>query len=146
MVIVWPTASWSSLTGIPTVPMLTKRWCDEDRRRSASYHVISGDRCALGWRTGDKQGGPVEARQARGRTGDAPRPLLTPQGRVLTARAHGRTNMPKQPTQKVSTTTRRTKTKKDPAAPKRPLSAYMFFSQDWRERVKAENPDAGFGT
>ena len=21
----------------------------------------------------------------------------------------------------------------------------MFFSQDWRERVKAENPDAGFG-
>jgi len=29
--------------------------------------------------------------------------------------------------------------------PKRPLSAYMFFSQDWRERIKAENPDAGFG-
>ena len=22
----------------------------------------------------------------------------------------------------------------------------MFFSQDWRERVKAENPDASFGT
>lgn len=21
----------------------------------------------------------------------------------------------------------------------------MFFSQDWRERIKAENPDAGFG-
>ena len=34
---------------------------------------------------------------------------------------------------------------KDPNAPKRALSAYMFFSQDWRERVKAENPDAGFG-
>ncbi|KAG6374051.1 high mobility group box domain-containing protein [Boletus reticuloceps] len=29
--------------------------------------------------------------------------------------------------------------------PKRALSAYMFFSQDWRERIKAENPDAGFG-
>ena len=42
-------------------------------------------------------------------------------------------------------TTWRSKAKKDPAAPKRPLSAYMFFSQDWRERVKAENPDAGFG-
>jgi len=28
---------------------------------------------------------------------------------------------------------------------KRPLSAYMFFSQDWRERIKAENPEAGFG-
>ncbi|KAJ3993138.1 high mobility group box domain-containing protein, partial [Lentinula boryana] len=37
------------------------------------------------------------------------------------------------------------KTKKDPKAPKRALSAYMFFSQDWRERIKAENPDAGFG-
>ncbi|KAG6837769.1 hypothetical protein H0H93_001696 [Arthromyces matolae] len=35
--------------------------------------------------------------------------------------------------------------KKDPKAPKRALSAYMFFSQDWRERIKAENPDAGFG-
>ncbi|KAF9445033.1 hypothetical protein P691DRAFT_762868 [Macrolepiota fuliginosa MF-IS2] len=37
------------------------------------------------------------------------------------------------------------KSKKDPKAPKRALSAYMFFSQDWRERIKAENPDAGFG-
>ena len=35
--------------------------------------------------------------------------------------------------------------KKDKNAPKRALSAYMFFSQDWRERIKAENPDAGFG-
>ncbi|KAJ6482913.1 high mobility group box domain-containing protein, partial [Mycena vitilis] len=39
----------------------------------------------------------------------------------------------------------RGKAKKDPNAPKRALSAYMFFSQDWRERIKAENPDAGFG-
>lgn len=37
------------------------------------------------------------------------------------------------------------KGKKDRKGPKRPLSAYMFFSQDWRERIKAENPDAGFG-
>ncbi|THH16751.1 hypothetical protein EUX98_g9253 [Antrodiella citrinella] len=37
------------------------------------------------------------------------------------------------------------KAKKDKNAPKRALSAYMFFSQDWRERIKAENPDAGFG-
>ena len=35
--------------------------------------------------------------------------------------------------------------KKDPNAPKRALSAYMFFSQDWRERIKTENPGAGFG-
>jgi len=39
----------------------------------------------------------------------------------------------------------KSKSKKDPKAPKRALSAYMFFSQDWRERVKAENPDASFG-
>ncbi|CAK5271000.1 unnamed protein product [Mycena citricolor] len=35
--------------------------------------------------------------------------------------------------------------KKDPNAPKRAMSAYMFFSQDWRDRVKTENPDASFG-
>ncbi|KAF9074630.1 high mobility group box domain-containing protein [Rhodocollybia butyracea] len=37
------------------------------------------------------------------------------------------------------------KAKKDPKAPKRALSAYMFFSSDWRERIRAENPEAGFG-
>lgn len=40
---------------------------------------------------------------------------------------------------------RKSRSKKDPNAPKKGLSAYMFFSQDWRERVKAENPDASFG-
>ncbi|KAF8591685.1 hypothetical protein K439DRAFT_1656553 [Ramaria rubella] len=35
--------------------------------------------------------------------------------------------------------------KKGKDGPKRALSAYMFFSQDWRERIKSENPDAGFG-
>jgi hypothetical protein len=37
------------------------------------------------------------------------------------------------------------KGKKDPNAPKRGLSAYMFFSQDQRATIKAENPDASFG-
>ncbi|KAG9311070.1 high mobility group box domain-containing protein [Chiua virens] len=41
-------------------------------------------------------------------------------------------------------TAKGTKTKAK-GGPKRALSAYMFFSQDWRERIKAENPDAGFG-
>mgnify|MGYP000448074641 CR=1 FL=1 len=40
---------------------------------------------------------------------------------------------------------KKTKAKKDPNAPKKPLSAYMFFSQDARERVKTDNPEAGFG-
>jgi len=41
--------------------------------------------------------------------------------------------------------TKRVKKDKDPNAPKRPLSAYMYFSQDWRERIKIENPDVSFG-
>ncbi|PVV01307.1 hypothetical protein BB560_004277 [Smittium megazygosporum] len=35
--------------------------------------------------------------------------------------------------------------KKDQNAPKRGLSAYMFFSQEYREKVKLQNPDATFG-
>ncbi|KAJ1724191.1 Non-histone chromosomal protein 6 [Coemansia erecta] len=35
--------------------------------------------------------------------------------------------------------------KKDPNAPKRALSAYMFFSQAKRTTVKEKNPDASFG-
>jgi len=29
--------------------------------------------------------------------------------------------------------------------PSRPMTAYMFFCQDWRDRIKTENPNAGFG-
>ncbi|KAN0065364.1 Non-histone chromosomal protein 6 [Thecaphora frezii] len=60
---------------------------------------------------------------------------------------HASITMAKESKTKSSTSTgkRTTKAKKDPAAPKRPLSAYMFFSQDHREKVKSENPDAGFG-
>ncbi|KAJ2227778.1 Non-histone chromosomal protein 6 [Coemansia sp. RSA 1722] len=35
--------------------------------------------------------------------------------------------------------------KKDPNAPKRALSAYMFFSQANRKTVKDDNPEATFG-
>jgi len=49
------------------------------------------------------------------------------------------------PSKKTEKSSKSAKPKKDPKAPKRALSAYMFFSQDWRERIKAENPDAGFG-
>jgi hypothetical protein len=34
----------------------------------------------------------------------------------------------------------------NPGPPKRGLNAYMFFCQDWRDRVKAENPGAPFGS
>ncbi|OWB50751.1 hypothetical protein B5S28_g3569 [[Candida] boidinii] len=42
----------------------------------------------------------------------------------------------------------RTKThrkKKDPNAPKRSLSAYMFFANEQRDIVRAENPGIAFG-
>ncbi|KAL9609052.1 MAG: hypothetical protein Q9167_006150 [Letrouitia subvulpina] len=37
------------------------------------------------------------------------------------------------------------KKKKDPNAPKRGLSAYMFFANDNREAVREENPGISFG-
>ena len=51
--------------------------------------------------------------------------------------------MPKAATKEVKTRT--VKPKKDPLKPKRALSAYMFFVQDYRERIKEENPNASFG-
>ena len=36
-------------------------------------------------------------------------------------------------------------TKKDPNAPKRPLTAFMFYSSKRRPELKEENPDWGFG-
>jgi len=49
------------------------------------------------------------------------------------------------PTRKAAEKSDSGRKAKDPNAPKRALSAYMFFSQDWRERIKTENPDASFG-
>ncbi|KAF2135619.1 uncharacterized protein K452DRAFT_313839 [Aplosporella prunicola CBS 121167] len=37
------------------------------------------------------------------------------------------------------------KRKKDPNAPKRGLSAYMFFANEQRESVRTENPGIKFG-
>ncbi|EJD43675.1 hypothetical protein AURDEDRAFT_114701 [Auricularia subglabra TFB-10046 SS5] len=48
------------------------------------------------------------------------------------------------PKRKAAAAPRAAKGKKA-GAPKRALSAYMFFVQDWRDRIKEENPDASFG-
>ena len=40
---------------------------------------------------------------------------------------------------------RSTRRKKDPNAPKRALSAYMFFANENRDIVRSENPDVSFG-
>ncbi|KAG0271968.1 Non-histone chromosomal protein 6 [Linnemannia exigua] len=40
---------------------------------------------------------------------------------------------------------RKRKAKKDPLAPKNPMSAYLLFCEEWREKVKAQNPTASFG-
>ncbi|KAI9007294.1 Non-histone chromosomal protein 6 [Gaertneriomyces semiglobifer] len=55
--------------------------------------------------------------------------------------------MPKAAASKPSTKTRGkgTRAKKDPNAPKKPLSAFMLFSQAMRPKVKEENPDVTFG-
>lgn len=45
-----------------------------------------------------------------------------------------------------TTTTKKGKRRSEagPDAPKRALTAYMFYGQDNRDRVKQENPDASF--
>ncbi|ORX85896.1 high mobility group box, partial [Anaeromyces robustus] len=37
------------------------------------------------------------------------------------------------------------KRQKEEGAPKRPITSFMFFSQDKRAEVKRDNPDASFG-
>ncbi|PYH77273.1 hypothetical protein BO82DRAFT_185980 [Aspergillus uvarum CBS 121591] len=50
------------------------------------------------------------------------------------------------PKEKVTRKTKRVeRKKKDPNAPKRGLSAYMFFANDNREKVREENPGISFG-
>ncbi|KZF22501.1 hypothetical protein L228DRAFT_238451 [Xylona heveae TC161] len=49
---------------------------------------------------------------------------------------------------KEATKTRKTRDgrkKKDPNAPKRGLSAYMFFANEQRDNVRDENPGIAFG-
>jgi len=41
--------------------------------------------------------------------------------------------------------TKKSRKKKDKDAPKKALSAFMFFSNDVRDKVKAENPGIAFG-
>jgi len=53
--------------------------------------------------------------------------------------------MPKEKTTKRATKARTEKKKKDPNAPKRGLSAYMFFASEQRENVRDENPGITFG-
>lgn len=56
--------------------------------------------------------------------------------------------MPKQTTTKTKRATKGReggKKKKDPNAPKRGLSAYMFFANEKRDGVREENPGIAFG-
>ena len=53
--------------------------------------------------------------------------------------------MPKATTKRGGKVERR-RGKKDPNAPKRGLSAYMFFANEQRENVREENPGISFGT
>lgn len=53
--------------------------------------------------------------------------------------------MPKAPTTKRVSKPKAEKKKKDPNAPKRGLSAYMFFANEQRETVRLEIPGISFG-
>lgn len=48
-------------------------------------------------------------------------------------------------TKRAAPAEKKSRSKKDPNAPKRGLSAYMFFSQENRTQIKEDNPDATFG-
>jgi len=52
--------------------------------------------------------------------------------------------MPKAAAKKTGKVEKR-RGKKDPNAPKRGLSAYMFFANEQRENVRDENPGISFG-
>ncbi|KAG0638550.1 high mobility group box domain-containing protein [Tuber brumale] len=51
--------------------------------------------------------------------------------------------MPK--TERIRKPAKAAKKKKDPNAPKRGLSAYMFFANEQRENVRNDNPGIAFG-
>ncbi|EAS32643.1 non-histone chromosomal protein 6 [Coccidioides immitis RS] len=53
--------------------------------------------------------------------------------------------MPKEKSTRQTKGRRAEKKKKDPNAPKRGLSAYMFFANEQRENVREENPGISFG-
>ncbi|CAJ2513131.1 Uu.00g012500.m01.CDS01 [Anthostomella pinea] len=55
--------------------------------------------------------------------------------------------MPKESTKRGKTgkVEKSKRAKKDPNAPKRGLSAYMFFANEQRENVRDENPGISFG-
>ncbi|KAJ5332083.1 High mobility group superfamily [Penicillium brevicompactum] len=53
--------------------------------------------------------------------------------------------MPKEKSTRKAPEKRQQRRKKDPNAPKRGLSAYMFFANDNRDKVREENPGISFG-
>ncbi|KAM0446715.1 hypothetical protein ACHAPV_003814 [Trichoderma viride] len=53
--------------------------------------------------------------------------------------------MPKAASGKRGAKDTKKRAKKDPNAPKRGLSAYMFFANEQRENVREENPGISFG-
>ncbi|KAL1968320.1 hypothetical protein VTN77DRAFT_1849 [Rasamsonia byssochlamydoides] len=53
--------------------------------------------------------------------------------------------MPKEKTTRKTKARGVEKKKKDPNAPKRGLSAYMFFANEQREAVREQNPGISFG-
>jgi hypothetical protein len=53
--------------------------------------------------------------------------------------------MPKEKSSGRKRSVKNERKKKDPNAPKRGLSAYMFFANEQRDNVREENPGISFG-
>ncbi|KAE9575445.1 hypothetical protein CGMCC3_g8767 [Colletotrichum fructicola] len=76
------------------------------------------------------------------------RTLLTPNSTTPSQSLKNplRDNMPKAATKRgAAGKVEKKRGKKDPNAPKRGLSAYMFFANEQRENVREENPGISFG-
>lgn len=73
--------------------------------------------------------------------------LNKPYSALIPLPLHSEIDMPKATSETPAKRTRRsaaegaTKKKKDPNAPKRPLTAYLYFANDKRDGVRAKNPD-----
>lgn len=88
---------------------------------------------------------PKEATKSKVRVSCLFLPSLSYLPCVRLTYAYVRCSQVRKAVEKTEKTPRGGSRKKDPKAPKRALSAYMFFSQDWRDRIRTENPDASFG-
>ncbi|KAK9780939.1 putative Non-histone chromosomal protein 6 [Seiridium cardinale] len=102
-----------------------------------------------GWRRPNGNGHGHERKQLvqKARRSPSSGPHSDNQSEGLSGLRQGARPMPKEATKRGKTgkAEKVKRGKKDPNAPKRGLSAYMFFANEQRENVRDENPGISFG-